>query len=808
MTNQTVEQASTPWPRSAQTGYTQVGGWSSTGPGGTLNRTELTIVDNANVRCTVTNRFGTGSLQVAKVVEGPDGGFPDTSYAFSGRYDCGTGYSGEFTTLTTTTPVTIANLPAGRSCTVTETAPTGSDGLANTSYTWTGTSYDPAQSVTIVQQGTATVTITNTYVQNTGSLILGKQVQARDGTDETGYTGGADRPFPMHYECTIGQTTVASGDRDVTPGATVAVDGIPATSSCAVTETLHATADGDFADSSYAWDGSTNDGPGSIPVDGSVTVTTTNYFAKLIGQLTLSKVVEGEGYTGGTGEHFTVDWDCGAVAGSVTLADGGSETVAVPANLSCTVAEETPSGNLAPGWEWGPPTYDGLTNGSVTVAPGASATVTVTNHTSPVYGTLTVTKEITGETSGVIAGTRFPVQVACDAPAQGETTDYTEVFNLLPDSPMGTPDLQVGTSCTVTEESQPELVDASYAWDPIPDPQTVTIDEAGQAVEVTVTNNVRRVYGSLSISKIVEPLDGLDGAGVAFSGSWSCRYGSRPTRARGRGPVPAPATLSGDDETQIPLTSQCTVRENSPDDPPSAEDESYAWGGVTITGPVTLTADEPEGHVDVTNSIVRADGGFIVAKTVIGGEAGVAYENDDFTFTYTCQPETGDPLTGTLTALSGRTATLPNGAVVPLGSECVVTETGLADPIDPYRWADTTYQVDGGDLTADPAVFTVTSSTVPVRVTVRNTLEEVTVPLTVTKRVTGETAGYTGTTFPVAVLCTSPNGFPRIYRPGQARGRRVDDVRRAPRLDRLLRGRGTADSGGEAGRPGRTPGAP
>ncbi len=76
----------------------------------------------ANVTCTATNRLATGSLRISKVVDDPNGGYTGgTSQTFSGTYNCGTGSTGTFTTLTTATPVTIAGIPAGRTCTVTET---------------------------------------------------------------------------------------------------------------------------------------------------------------------------------------------------------------------------------------------------------------------------------------------------------------------------------------------------------------------------------------------------------------------------------------------------------------------------------------------------------------------------------------------------------------------------------------------------------------------------------------------------------------------------------------------------------------
>ncbi len=52
------------------------------------------------------------------------------------------GSPGRSATLTTATPVVISNIPAGRTCTVTETPPTG--GLANASYAWGAPTFSDA----------------------------------------------------------------------------------------------------------------------------------------------------------------------------------------------------------------------------------------------------------------------------------------------------------------------------------------------------------------------------------------------------------------------------------------------------------------------------------------------------------------------------------------------------------------------------------------------------------------------------------------------------------------------------------------
>jgi len=176
----------------AATGYVQVGDWVCRTAGGTalpVAAGTVTLPDSAsataaaNVTCTVTNQLAVGSLQISKIVDAPDGAYTGgTTKVFSGSYDCGAGFTGTFSTLTTAAPVVINNIPVGRTCTVTETPPVG--GLANASYAW-GPAAFSGQPATITQNGTASITITNPVVQRFGTFAVTKTV---DGPG--GYAGG------------------------------------------------------------------------------------------------------------------------------------------------------------------------------------------------------------------------------------------------------------------------------------------------------------------------------------------------------------------------------------------------------------------------------------------------------------------------------------------------------------------------------------------------------------------------------------------------------------------------------------------
>ena len=178
--------------------------------------------------CTVTNRFQTGSLAITKTVtSSPAGGYAQgTALAFTAQYSCVSGSAAPLVGTATVRPnavngqagaaVTIPNLPAGASCTITElNPPTGATGLVNSSWAWGTPVVGPPQTVTIPVNATATVNITNPVTQQTGELQITKTITPRDGTPAVGYTGGSGRTFSAGYSCSIGATVVASGQATI-----------------------------------------------------------------------------------------------------------------------------------------------------------------------------------------------------------------------------------------------------------------------------------------------------------------------------------------------------------------------------------------------------------------------------------------------------------------------------------------------------------------------------------------------------------------------------------------------------------------
>ena len=768
-------------------GYVQDGNWSCTNGVTVTADGKITLTNGQSTTCSITNKYQTGSLAITKTVTStPGGGYTQgADKAFTAAYSCivgsGTPITGQVTVHPNATngqagaTVTVPNLPAGANCTVTEIgAPTGSTDLANTSWQWGSPSVNPAAAVIIPVGGTVTANITNPVTQNTGSLVITKQVTPREGVPGAAYLGGASRPFPIGYLCTIGSTTTASGTVNVANGANQTVTGIPATSNCVVSETLAAQT-GDFLDPSFRWDGNAYTQAAAIPVNGTANATVTNYFTRDLVALTIKKVVTGDGYTTG---DFAIDWSCGTgetVSGTVHLAGGAEETVQVPAGVACGVVEQAGRPDLAPGYVWGQPIYTGFDEGqsTVSVPNGQARTVTVTNPTSIGFNRISLTKQIAHFADQVSTGTQFTIQVACDAPAQGQTENYANafIFTAPLEGPQLTPYLPIGTSCAVEETALPSgstnLPGTSYAWSAEPSYEgltngAVTVPQSTTPASVAVINDITRVYGPLSITKNVTVPQGVT-VSDPFTGTWSCTFAGSPV-ANGTWTAPATggaATLTNTtgDYANLLVGSFCSVTEANPANP-VAGDDSYSWAVTTPTNLTPITVDGV--NAPVTNVLNRATGTFQVTKSVNGGTAVAQFEDTEFTFDYVCHPLSGSDIEGTLTMRATGSASPEQD--IPAGSVCTVAER-LGDrpaPIDPFRWDGVTYTVSGADGTAvdeNGVRFTIPAGGAQVSVTATNAISAKNGALTVSKQVTQLDGGFVGgdrALFPMTLTCVDP----------------------------------------------------
>ncbi len=745
----------------AATGFVQVGSWTCArgsttypvSPTGVVTLPDLPA--GSAVGCTVVNRAATGTLRISKVVDDPQGGYVGgTGQSFAGTYNCGAGFSGSFSALTTAAAVTVTGIPAGRACTVSENGPTG--GLLNASFAWGTPSYS-AQPVTIADQATADVTITNPVVQRLGSFAVTKSI---DGPG--GYTGGVNRVFPVAYSCTLTNGPTSAGTLDLTAAQAVSpAAAIAAGSVCTFSETLTAQA-GDFGDPSYAWSGYTVT-PTSVTIGDGATaqVGIINTYERDAGSLVLAKQIQGDGYIG-TGEPFTVQYTCGVASGQVTLAAGGSATVSVPARNTCTAAEVPPAADLLqPAYVWGNATWSDGTSAtnSVTVPANGTATLTVTNPTIPVFGRVQVGKQITGETAGVTAAASFQITVSC-------SNAYTGTFTVGVGGTALTPDLPVGTSCSFSEATPTGgLVDSSYQWGTPVLPGPVTITAPNQVPSVVVTNPVSRVYGDLEISKqLVDPSGRVDRQ-RQYTIDYACSYAG-VSAANGT------VQLFAGESTVIPdilLESRCTVVEDPTtlDAPPVADDTSWVWLPPTYDPGTSVLITSPDfpATVTVTNRTNQLTGTFQLTKSVVGDGKALGYQpGSQFTFAVECT----DGYDSTVDLADGQSWT-PDRAIAS-GSSCTITETGKPDPLSPaFGWDDVEFGI-GSSRVNGSITIRIPETATPIQVNAVNPITPRFGSLELTKQVTGQTAGLVpGTTFDVNVSCGPGDLFTVTLTEGEPR---------------------------------------
>ena len=273
------------------------------------------------------------------------------------------------------------------------------------------------------------------------------------------------------------------------------------------------------------------------------------------------------------------------------------------------------------------------------------------------------------------AAAQFGVRIACD-------NGFDNTFTIGVGGTGSSPDLPVGTSCTVTETAPAGgLVDSSYAWGAVTIPdQPVQIVSSGQVIPVTVTNDVIRVRGSLTISKA--PIAGgtvVDPA-RSYAIEYRCVYAADPA-------VEGSVLLVAGASTTIPdllLGAACTVTENPATlaDPPVPGDPSWVWLPPTYDPGqnVVVTSATTPITVGVTNRIQQLTGGFNLTKVVQGaGKEGGYSAGTTFQFDITC----GNGFSETVNLAD--TAGFQAGTI-PVGTECTIEEVDQP-PTDPaFAW--------------------------------------------------------------------------------------------------------------------------
>ncbi len=550
----------------------------------------------------------------------------------------------------------------------------------------------------------------------------------------TGETAGyvANSTFTVAYSCSNG----VSGTLTLKDGQTRSVSSLPVLTTCTLSETAKPAT----TDASYVWGTATWDPSNTVTIvanntDNTVGVVLKNPMARVLGGFTVTKHVTGEtaGYVANS--TFTVAYSCSnGVSGTLTLKDGQTGSVSsLPVLTTCTLSETAKPATADASYAWGTETWD--PSSTVTIVKndsGNTVAFTLTNPLVRVLGGFTVTKHVTGETAGYVANSTFTVAYTC--------TDGTDGTLVLKDGQTGSVSgLPLLTTCTLSETAKPATADASYAWgtetwDPS---NTVTIvaNNTDNTVGVVLKNPLVRVLGGFTVTKHVTGETAGYVANSTFTVAYTCTDGTDGTLTLKDGST---AGVTG-----LPIGTSCSLSETAK---PATTDASYAWGTETWdpSSTVTIVKNDSGNTVafTLTNPLVRVLGGFTVTKHVTGETAGYV-ANSTFTVAYTCT----DGTDGTLVLKDGQTGSVSG---LPLLTTCTLSETAKPATTDAsYAW---------GTETWDPS-NTVTivknDSGNTVAFTLTNPLVRVLGGFTVTKHVTGETAGYVAnSTFTVAYTCT------------------------------------------------------
>ena len=468
-------------------------------------------------------------------------------------------------------------------------------------------------------------------------------------TGTTEADGAAAKDYSFAYTCSDGQsgTVIAKGD-----GTPVQADKtFPEGTTCTLTE--------DAASAQIK--GYTLSTPGEQTVtikaagDGQEVATAafTNAYFPDEGTFSIVKTVQGGPADAATATYtFTYTCDNG-LKGSLQVRGDGTRAFSrfIPAGATCTLAEDLDAA-ARDGYQLDA----SLSQDTVAIVKSRDQLVNVTNTYTPLTGTFSVAKTVSGDYTPA-QGETVKVAYTCDD--ADATTGELQVPT--DGSAVTSPALPAGATCTLSEDAA-SAAREGYSVATTYSSPTVTITK-DQSPEVTVTNHYTRLTGGFSITKTVEG----DGAALApqeFTFEYTCT-----DKATGVASSPVEVTVaagSTKEITDVP-TGSCTVTEKNAEVGGATLSTSLTVDGKDAGAQATVEVTGAAGQasaVAAVNTYTLKRGTFSVTKEVEGTDAGEA----DFSFSYTCT----DGTTGELTAKAdGKAVT---GRQVPTGTQCTITE--------------------------------------------------------------------------------------------------------------------------------------
>ena len=560
---------------------------------------DVTIIADTASIVTVTNTYTAASatLQVSKVVAGPAAGGQGEVVV---DVICADGTAESFTVAAGTpggrTDFSPLTVPFGTSCAVTETA-TGATAAVGAT-----TTFIPGPVVDV--EGPTTVVVTNTYTPAPGGLVVTKVV--------TGDGAGLRGPVTVDVLCDgspAGSITYAPG-AELEP---LEIAPLPAGASCTLTES----SDGGIPGVVDVTTLTSPAQPVVIPAGTNTSVTVTNTYTSVLGSLTVVKETAGLAEFRG---QVTIEAVCTPPTGDpVTaiesypprsplppLVVGG-----LPSGTQCVVTE--PENGSTPALAV---TTTPTLPQTVTIEAEERETVTITNTYTPIDGSLTVIKQITG----TVAGQQGPIAIT--ATCGGTPTTFPIPASALTAPPFTITGLPAGTTCVIAEPVDGSSAAVDVTTTPSL-PITVTIPAGGSAT-ATLANQYEPAPASLTVGKTITGDAAADHGLIVILVDCGPQH-SRVMRVSAGGTSAPPVVLDG-----LPAPITCDVIELLD----GATDDVEVM--TTGTGEVTVGPGE-EATVTVNDDYQPRPATLVVTKEITGDAAG---QHGPIEITATCDGTT------------------------------------------------------------------------------------------------------------------------------------------------------------------------
>ncbi len=734
----------------------------------------ITIGDGTNVAITLDNptTVQRSGFTVTKQVTGSAAGSVPDTFSFAVNYSyvdlLGATQTGTLNVTKggVTQTASLANIPVGTSVTLSEVTPTGAaPDVSWGTPTWSSnvTTNANGSATFVVGSSTVAVTLTNPTTQLLGGFSLQKVV--------TGSAAGSvanSQSFTVTYTYP-GQATPQT--LVVTKGSpNASVSGLPYGTVVTLSEATPTGAAPDVQWDTPTWSSNvTTNGNGTATFTIGATpvaVVLTNPTTQLTGGFSLAKVVTGSAAASvANSQSFTVTYTYPGQATPQTLVvTKGSPNASVsslPLGTVVTLSEATPTG-AAPDVQWNTPTWSNnvTTNGdgTATFTIGASpVAVVLTNPTTRLFSTLSVTKSVTGSAASDVPGAyNFTVFYSYTDVAGTHSSSVTVSKN-SPTASLGS--IPLGSTVTLSEGPRtgaPAVVSwGTPTWSAVGGSLTdngdgtasVTVSST-TSIAIGLVNPTSQVLGGFNLSKVVNG----SGAGSVSNGQAFTVTYTYPGQATPQSFVVTKgspnASVGG-----IPLGTVVTLSEATPIGAPA----DVSWGTPTWSsnvttngdGTATFTVGASPISITLTNPTTQLLGGFTLAKVVTGPAAGSVDASQSFDVTYT-YPGQGSPQTLTVTKGSPNASVtgLPQGTVVTL-SEATPTGTPADVSWDSPTWSN--------NVTTNPdgtATFTVGAGMVGVVLT--NPTTRLLGGFDLSKVVSGAAAGSVSPSQPFTVTYTFP----------------------------------------------------